>query len=174
MTDIGVDFTVVPPNVDESGVEMLPPQLQVYELSKLKALAVASSHGSELPVVAADTLVSIDGVILGKPVDAADAFRMLQMLSGRWHDVYTGITVISEGALVSDYEKTSVKFRDLTTAEINDYISHGEPFDKAGSYAVQGFGALLVERIDGDFYNVVGLPLVKLYKLFETAGLSLT
>jgi len=124
-------------------------------------------------VIGADTLVVLDGQIFGKPVDADDARRMLTELAGRRHTVFTGVAVILNGQAWTDVATTEVAIRSLTGEEISAYVATGEPLDKAGAYAIQGLGALLVERIEGCYYNVVGLPLVILAKLLEKAGVRL-
>ena len=122
-------------------------------------------------VIGADTVVSIDGEILGKPHDEADAWRMLELLSGRTHSVFTGVAVISNGKLTTFAEETRVTFFTLDDREIARYIAAGEPFDKAGAYGIQGAGALLVKGIEGDYYNVMGLPAGRLYRLLKSLNI---
>ena len=122
-------------------------------------------------VIGADTVVSIDGEILGKPHDEADAWRMLELLSGRTHSVFTGVAVISNGKLTTFAEETRVTFFPLDDREIARYIAAGEPFDKAGAYGIQGAGALLVKGIEGDYYNVMGLPAGRLYRLLKSLNI---
>ena len=119
-------------------------------------------------VIGSDTVVCIDGKILGKPTDEADARRMLLELSGRKHTVYTGISVVTKEKAVADFDATDVYFRKMSEADIEKYIASKEPMDKAGAYGAQGIGAAFVERIDGDFFSVMGLPLCRLCKLFLT------
>lgn len=173
LEQIGVSFETIVPDVDESVFEGLPPAEQVTGLSRKKAQAVAAGRSGGLPIVAADTLVAHGSHVLGKPEDRDGAFRMLRMLSGGWHEVYTGVTVMDGGEIRTGYEVTEVKFRELTDGEIEQYLSTGEPMDKAGAYAIQGKGALLVERISGDYSNVVGLPLVRLSALLKEIGIRL-
>ena len=135
-----------------------------------KCVAVAAKMGDELPVIAADTIVVIDNVILGKPQDAAAAKVMLQRLSGRTHQVMTGVAVRYKGQQMSEVCVTDVSFRQLTAEEIDDYIATGEPMDKAGAYGIQGRGAVLVEKINGCYNNVVGLPLSLLYLMMQRLG----
>ena len=135
-----------------------------------KCAAVAAKMGDELPVIAADTIVVIDNVILGKPQDAAAAKAMLQRLSGRTHQVMTGVAVRYKGQQMSEVCITDVSFRQLTTEEIDAYIATGEPMDKAGAYGIQGRGAVLVEKINGCYNNVVGLPLSLLYLMMQRLG----
>ena len=163
---VGADFQTESPSAEEQQYSHTDPEELVSLLSYNKAMSVVN-RGVVLPVVAADTIVAIDGKILGKPADEADAFTTLKMLSGRSHRVYTGVTVYNLGKVKTEVEKTEVKFRNLNTAEINAYIATGEPNDKAGSYGIQGKGALFVERINGDYYNVVGLPLVRLLRMMR-------
>ncbi|HHY92885.1 MAG TPA: septum formation protein Maf, partial [Firmicutes bacterium] len=150
------------------------PGALVEELARRKAAAVAASleEPDERLVVGADTIVVLADRILGKPRDEAEARSMLTALSGRWHQVFTGVAVIDpvSGRTVSAHETTRVKFRCLAARGIAAYVATGEPLDKAGAYGVQGKGALLVECIDGCFYNVVGLPLVKLAAVLREFG----
>jgi septum formation protein len=168
----GVSFATVVPDVDESVFEGLPPAEQVTGLSRKKALAVSERSGG-LPVVAADTLVALGRHVLGKPADRDEAFRMLRMLSGVWQEVYTGVTVLAGSEIRTGLEVTEVKFRELTDEDIEGYLATGEPMDKAGAYAIQGKGALLVERISGDYCNVVGLPLVRLAGMLAELGIRI-
>lgn len=171
--DLGLDFVSMSPDVDESGLGDLPPHTQVEVLAERKASAIEKRSGTDSPVLAADTLVSIDGTSLGKPEHAEDARRMLRLLSGKWHDVYTGLALIADGRTFVEHEHTRVKFRDLTDREIENYVAGGEPLDKAGAYGVQGMGSLFVERIEGDYYNVVGLPLVRLCGMLKSIGIEI-
>lgn len=168
---IGAVFETINPDVEELVDQTLKPSIQVSLLSEMKAKAVAKNVN--LPVVAADTLVALDGAVLGKPADEKDAYRMLNMLSGRRHQVYTGITIIAGDRVNTQFETTDVLFRTLTDAEIINYIKTKEPMGKAGAYAIQDKGALLVERIEGDYYNIMGLPLVRLYMMLAAMGIDL-
>lgn len=156
------DLTIRPATGPERATPGAGPEQTVRELSLHKAQEVAQTCAPEDIIIAADTIVYLDGAILGKPKDHDDAVRMLTALSGREHIVYTGVAVLRGGELRQAAEHTAVRFRALTPAEIERYIATGEPMDKAGAYGVQSLGALLVERIDGDFYNVMGLPVEKL------------
>lgn len=140
------------------------------ELARQKALEVSAEAASDDVVVAADTVVAIDGVVLGKPRDKAHAAQMLSALSGREHTVYTGVAVKRGETLLVEHEATQVRFRPLTEREIDLYIQTGEPMDKAGSYGIQGYGALLVEGIRGDYFNVVGLPICRLGRMLAQVG----
>lgn len=166
MSKAGYEFTVVTADVDETVPENTPPYEAVQLLSKKKAQAVLA-HNPDSIVIGADTVVAADGEILGKPADSDDAFRMLKMLSGKVHRVYTGVTVASAEKCVTFYDETGVEFYKLSDREVYDYISTGEPADKAGAYGIQEKGCLLVKRIDGDFFNVMGLPIAKLYRELE-------
>lgn len=161
-------LVVEPADVDETPLPGESPTDLVERLAASKARAVSGDHPNAL-VVGADTVVDIDGTILGKPVDRQDAVEMLQRLSGRPHAVHTGIALVGPGdATVQSWvETTLVAFRDLTDGEIEVYVDTGEPMDKAGAYGIQGEGGRLVESIDGSFDNVVGLPLDRLRDLLS-------
>ncbi len=159
------DFTVKTADVDEKLPDGISPEKAVLYLSEIKALPFKSKGDT---VIGADTVVSIDNIILGKPENARAARDMLRLLSGREHSVFTGVTVIKDGKTHSFCQETKVKFFELSDAEIDSYIKTNEPFDKAGAYGIQGYGALLVEKIDGDYFNVVGLPVSKLSRLLST------
>lgn len=172
LTALGIDFTVCAPEADENSIDQnIPTGLYVQELALLKASAAAQKLLDETDalIIAADTVVCIEDEILGKPQDREDAKRMLNALSGRTHDVYTGFCVmrVSDGFTVCDHTCTHVKFLPLTDEKIDGYIRTGEPMDKAGAYGIQGFGATLVEKIDGDYFTVVGLPVAALTTLLE-------
>ena len=171
MDEAGFTCRVIPADIDETPHEGEQPLDLVGRLAKDKALCVASehAHAGEI-VVAADTIVTKDGVILGKPADAQDAKRMLRLLSGRTHQVATGVCVAranaagdaAEPVLQNFVEVTDVTFYALDEDTIEEYAQSGEPLDKAGAYGIQGKGGrMLVEKIDGDFYNVVGLPIAR-------------
>ncbi len=149
------DFEVRSADVDEALPEGISPSDAVLYLSKIKAEPFRSKNDI---VIGADTVVAIDGKILGKPLDSADSRRMLRLLSGREHSVFTGVTILKGDYTDSFFVETRVKFFDLTDVEIDKYIKTGEPLDKAGAYGIQGYGSLLVEGINGDYFNVVGLP----------------
>ena len=153
------DFIVKTANVDETLPEGISPAEAVLYLSKIKAEPFRNNNDT---VIGADTVVAIDGKILGKPADKEDARAMLKLLSGREHSVFTGVTLIKGEKEESFFCETKVKFYDLSNEMIESYISTNEPFDKAGAYGIQGFGCLLVEGINGDYFNVVGLPVSKL------------
>ena len=161
---VGLEFRVIVSNVLESIDESVNPEQQVVVLSLSKAQDVADRIDSGL-VVGADTMVVVDGKILGKPVSDDDAFKMLRSLSGKTHEVFTGFSIVDalEKKWVTDYESTKVTFRHLSDAEIEEYVLHNNCLDKAGAYGIQDRSALFVERINGCYYNVVGFPLQKFY-----------
>ena len=163
MESAGFDFEIVPATREE----VVPPDLhdgQVAQaLAKQKAEEIWESHPDDT-IVAADTIVVCSGEIMGKPKDAADAVRMLKKLSGNVHTVFTGVCIISQNKKVSFYDATEVEFYPLSNDEIADYVASGEPFDKAGAYGIQGKGAVLIKGIKGDYYNVMGLPIARVYR----------
>ena len=167
------DFQVSAPNVDETVEPGLSPAEMVEELSLRKARAAAEKAGPEDLVIAADTVVALDGKVLGKPRDREDAFAMLSALSGREHRVYTGVTVLRGEEAATGHEETTVAFRALEPGEIRGYIATGEPMDKAGAYGIQGLGALLVSGIRGDYCSVVGLPVFRLGRMLADFGVEL-
>ncbi len=166
LNNMGItDFAVIPAEGEEEASAPAPGET-VEKIARGKALAVAAKHPDAV-VIAADTLVYLDGEPLGKPRDAEDAFSMLRRLSGREHEVYTGVCVTSKGKIITEHERTAVRFRPLTDKEIADYVATGEPLDKAGAYGAQGRGCLLVEGITGDFFNVMGLPACRLHLMLK-------
>ncbi|MBQ8489446.1 MAG: septum formation inhibitor Maf [Pseudobutyrivibrio sp.] len=163
LTQADIDFEVKSADVEEI-TDKTKPEEVVMDLSQLKAKAIAKDNPGRR-IIAADTVVAFNGQILGKPKDEADAFRMLKELSGETHHVYTGVTIIEEDGRVNTfYEATAVSMYDNSDELINRYIATGEPMDKAGAYGIQGKGAVLVKEICGDYNNVVGLPLAKVYR----------
>jgi septum formation protein len=143
-------------------------------LARAKAAACRIDHASAPAIVAADTMVLLDGRVLGKPRDAADAADMLAALSGRWHEVVTGWAVAAPDRLISGAEITRVRFRPLEPAEIAAYVATGEPLDKAGAYGIQGRAALFVPAIEGDYFTVVGLPLARIGEALKNLGIRLS
>ncbi len=171
----GIPFVVMPSSIDESKVELSgTPEIMAEQLAHAKALDVAGKATSGGIVVGADTIVACDDEIFGKPIDDDDAFRMLKKLNGREHFVITGISIINAGSGHEKmvHEKTRVMFAPLTDKEILAYIRTGEPRGKAGAYAVQGKGALLVRGLEGCYSNVVGLPLRKLADTLNSMGIN--
>ena len=151
------DFQVQSSCADETIPEGLLPQEAVMYLARKKAEQVAENFADSI-VIGADTIVVLDGKIMGKPKDHEDCVRMLSLLSGRKHEVFTGVAIVAQGKTETFYGKTLVKFLNLSDEEINWYASLDEPYDKAGAYGIQGYGSLLVEGIEGDYFNVMGLP----------------
>ena len=160
----GIEFTVRVADIDETVLPGESPGDYVRRLAREKAQAVAQA--GEM-VLGADTTVVIGGEIAGKPVDAEDARRMLKLLSGQWHEVLTGVSLIRSGQIISEVAVTRVKFSELTEAEIDWYVSTGEPMDKAGAYGIQGYASRFVEGIEGNYSNVVGLPVQLVYQMLE-------
>lgn len=163
MNSVGWEFTKDVPDIDESEREGEDPAAYVQRLAKEKAEAVAASHQGEI-ILAADTTVVISDQIISKPNDLDDARRMIRMLSGNWHDVLTGIAVMKDSTVEVGLQTTSVKFRPMTDKEIEFLVEKGDPLDKAGAYAVQAQAALFIEGIEGDYWNVVGLPISLVYQ----------
>lgn len=171
LRQIGLPFQSIVPAVDES-TELTDPIDIVCELSVRKAAAVAKNNPLSV-VIAADTVVTVDGTVLGKPRSDQDAFEMLRMMSGRSHFVYTGVTVICDGQIKTGLCRTEVFFKTLTDGQIRAYVDTFEPLDKAGGYGIQGKGAVLVDHIDGDYANVVGLPVSMLYEMLKEFGIEI-
>ena len=170
---LGLSFEIRPARGEERPTPGLSGAETAKALSRAKCAEVAAAAAAEDIIIAADTVVVLDGAILGKPRDTADAKRMLTALSGREHWVYTGVTVARGGETIAQAEGTAVHFRPLTEREIDAYIATGEPMDKAGAYGIQGRAALFVESIHGDYFNVVGLPLCRLGEMLKELGVSL-
>lgn len=170
LKQIGIAPLVHPANFAEANGAANEARVVALGNALGKCKAVVSELGDTLPVIAADTIVVIDNVILGKPKDAENAKAMLKHLSGRTHQVMTGIAVSFKGRLLNDVCVTDVSFRQLCAEEIENYVLTGEPLDKAGAYGIQGRGAVLVEKINGCYNNVVGLPLTMLYLMLEKLG----
>ncbi len=165
----GFSFEVCVADVDETPWQNELPEAHVRRLATAKAEAVHADQPGRT-VLAADTIVVVEGQILGKPRDAEDAARMLALLSGARHTVLTGIALVANGATRVAVESTDVWFAELSRAEIAAYVESGEPMDKAGAYAVQGLASRFVERIEGMYSNVVGLPLARVYRMLVDAG----
>jgi septum formation protein len=162
----GIPFTVRAAEVDETPLPREKPEEYVQRLAEAKAIAVSAGPGDI--VLGADTTVVIDGQMLGKPDDSADARRMLALLSGRRHEVVTGICLKRGAELVRDWAATQVWFSTMTAAEIDEYVAAGEPMDKAGAYAIQGLASKFIEKIEGCYFNVVGLPISLVYRKLRT------
>lgn len=169
LTLVGIPHDVRPADVDERVHPGEAPVPHCERLARDKAHTLAVAHPNAV-VIGSDTIVVIDGDILGKPADRADAIRMVTRLSGRTHTVFTAVAVAHNGQTLSAVESVSVTFRSLTEAQITSYVDTGEPMDKAGAYGIQGYGATIVERIDGDYFAVMGLPLGRLIALLRDLG----
>jgi len=174
LENIGLKFKVEPSNYEED----IPPGLEPHELARKislgKAKTVASKHQNAI-VIAADTFVVLDNRILGKPHTEKEARKMLEALSGKSHSVITGFSILDTGnkKTISKSVETKIYFRKFTPAEIDAYVESKEPLDKAGAYAIQGLGAVLVERIEGDYFNVIGLPLSALTEALKEFGINI-
>jgi septum formation protein len=168
---IGLAHEVRPADIDESYLEGETPEQHCERLARGKASALATRSNRDAVIIGSDTIVVVDGLVLGKPVDAADATRMLRMLSGRSHTVLTAVAVARGARLESAVERVSVSFREIDAAEIAAYIATREPMDKAGAYGIQGYGATIVSRIEGDYFAVMGLALNLLVRLLGRVGL---
>lgn len=172
LQQIGIDAKVHPAAFEEVSGAAVQADDVVLANARGKCRAVADACGDALPVVAADTVVVLDDRILGKPQDAKEAFAMLSALSGRTHKVLTGVAVCYRGRQAAEVCSTEVVFRSLSSEEIRAYIATGEPLDKAGAYGIQGRGAVFVEKIDGCYNNVVGLPLTRLHLMLAKLGVN--
>jgi septum formation protein len=168
---IGIDHEVRPAHIDESERPGEAPRAYAERLAREKAQHVAAQNNDAV-VIGADTIVVVDGVVLGKPDDAASAKKMLQQLSGRAHVVDTAVAVVRNGVTASAIEEVDVQFRTLSDHQIERYIETGEPMDKAGAYGIQGYGATIVERVNGDYFAVMGLPLGLLVRLLSDVGVA--
>jgi septum formation protein len=173
LTLIGINHEVRPPDIDESQLPAERPVAHAERLARAKAHTIAE-HEPGAVVIAADTIVVVDGDVLGKPRDAAEARAMLRRLSGRTHTVLTAIAVALGSRTESAVESVDVTFRALSDEEIVSYIATGEPMDKAGAYGIQGYGATIVERVDGDYFSVMGLGLRRLVDILDRLGVRYT
>jgi septum formation protein len=169
LTLIGIEHEVRPANIDES---QLPGEIASAHAERLAREKTQAVEVKDVVIIGSDTIVVVDGDILGKPRDRAHATEMLRRLSGRTHTVMTGVAASWNGRLVSALEEVDVTFRSLSDHEIARYIDTGEPMDKAGAYGIQGFGATIVERVDGDYFAVIGLALNRLVRLLHELGLD--
>jgi len=171
---IGIrDFRILPDESEEIALPGLSPEETVCMIALQKAKNVSRFCGVDDIIIAADTLVFLDGFLLGKPESPDDAGRMLMALSGRSHTVFTGLVLMRGVVSATGVEKTDVYFRELSDDEIYAYVNTGEPMDKAGAYAAQGRAAVFIERIEGDFFNVMGLPLCRLSVMLREYGVTL-
>jgi len=165
---VGIAHEVRPANIDESYLEGETPRAHCERLAREKAQTIAAPG---TVTIGSDTIVVVDGEVLGKPRDEADAAAMLRRLSWRSHVVMTGVAADWNGRLVSAVEEVGVTFRALSDEDIAGYVATGEPMDKAGAYGIQGYGATIVERVEGDYFAVMGLPIQRLVRLLESLGL---
>lgn len=163
----GIKYVCIPSDADETVPEGIDISKVSEYLAQVKAEAVLKRHPSDT-VIGADTTVAVDGTLLGKPKDENDAFRMIRLLSGRTHTVYTGVSVMSASCSHSFTSATDVEFYDLPDSEILEYIRTGEPMDKAGAYGIQGYGSVLVKKISGDFFTVMGLPIAETIRVLRS------
>ncbi len=166
LRNAGIAFTVEPADVHEQALPNEPPLAYAQRLARDKARAVFARHPDNV-VLGADTIVVADEHLLEKPRDAEDAARMLRILSGRPHQVITGVCLVTSGFQQTEAEITEVRFSPLSATEIAGYVATGEPMDKAGAYAIQGIASRWVERIDGCYFNVVGLPVPRVYRMLR-------
>jgi septum formation protein len=169
LENLQLSFKTVSSDVDENYDPHWAPDEIVMELASRKAKAVALNYPTSF-VIGSDTIVVKDDQILGKPQTREEAFSMLQILSGKTHSVYTGVAIITPKEEITFYEKTDVEFWELSQEEIHQYLDTGEPFDKAGAYGIQGFGSVLVKKITGDYFAVVGLPVARTIRELKKAG----
>lgn len=172
LENLHLSFQTVNSEADEQYPEQWTPAQIVTELSLRKAKSVAQKYPHAF-VIGSDTIVALDHLVLGKPQSREEAFQMLKSLSGKTHSVYTGVAIVAPEKETTFYEKTDVVFWELSDDEINWYIDTGEPFDKAGAYGIQGFGSLLVKKIDGDYFSVVGLPVARTVRELIKAGYTI-
>ena len=174
LAQIGISSPLIAPaDADESVFEDLPPEEMVVSLARLKAGVAAKGFPGDHIVIGSDTVVCMDGEVCGKPRDRADAERMIRALSGRSHKVLTGLCVIRGDEVKTALGSAEVWFRELSEGEIAGYCATAEPYDKAGAYGIQGLAAAFAERIDGDYYSIVGLPLCALGRILSGMGVSL-
>lgn len=169
LTLIGLEHEVQPADVDET---LLPGEIPCVYAERLARAKASRSSKPGAVAIGSDTIVVVEGDVLGKPKNAADAAAMLRRLSGRSHTVMTAIAVAFEGEVRSEVVEVGVTFRSLRDDEIADYIRTGEPMDKAGAYGIQGFGATIVDGVDGDYFAVMGLPVNRMVRLLESVGLQ--
>ncbi|MFZ5824263.1 MAG: Maf family protein [Bacillota bacterium] len=171
LRQVGLSFLVDPSHVNEEVSEPMDPRHLVEHLALIKAREVASRHPGAL-VLGADTIVVVDGQVLGKPAGRAEAIAMLERLAAREHQVMTGVALIQGERQAVSHEETTVRFGPLTRAQIERYVDSGEPMDKAGGYGIQGRAAALIQSIAGDYFNVVGLPLYRTVQMLAQFGVT--
>lgn len=173
LSNLGIEFEIITKDTDESS-DIKDPKLLVEELSLRKGNAVLESLDNikDTLIISSDTVVTLEGIILGKPKDESDAKLMLKKLSGRSHEVVSGVTLIYNGKIITDHEVTEVCFSELTDSIIDKYIATKEPMDKAGSYAVQGLASMMIIGIKGCYFNVVGFPVFKFAEMLKKIGID--
>jgi septum formation protein len=171
LRQVGLSFVVEPSHVNEQVSEPMAPEKLVEHLALIKAREVAARHPESI-VLGADTIVVVDGQVLGKPADRSEAIAMLERLADREHLVMTGVALVQNGREVVSHEETAVRFGPLTREQIAAYVDTGEPMDKAGAYGIQGRAAALIHSIRGDYYNVVGLPLYRTIQMLAQFGVT--
>lgn len=171
LESVGLDFEVITADCEEI-TEQTTPEGTVEDLSRLKALAVAKLVGDAL-VIGADTVVAAEGIILGKPRDREDCLRMIRMISGGTHQVYTGVTLVYQGKVHTFHSATDVYVSELSEEEIQSYVNSEEPYDKAGAYAIQGYFGKYITKISGEYNNVVGFPVAAFYQECKKLGIPL-
>jgi septum formation protein len=173
LKNAGYEFEVIPSFADENISQKMQPEELAASLSYKKAKDVFEKHKDmvDIVVIGADTIVVLDGKILGKPTGKSESFEMIKAMSGRKHDVYTGVSIIHRDMADTFFVKTTVEFLNIEDEQIRAYIDTGEPADKAGSYGIQGYGSVFVKRIEGDFYSVMGLPVSKVYEKLKGIGI---
>lgn len=173
LREAGVPFRALPAHIDEGAVHQPTPRELARTLAEMKARALTDQAAPREAVIGADTVVSLGDTVFGKPADADEARAMLAALSGATHEVVTAVAIERDGCGLCTFEEIArVTFWDITPREIDEYIATGEPFDKAGAYGIQGAGRLLVKRIEGDFYTVMGLPIARLVRVLRNLGLA--
>lgn len=172
LTQMGLSYRVMVSDADETVDPSLSPNRQVTLISRRKAEAVAAETGPDPLIIAADTIVALEDQVMGKPHSEGEAIRMLTHLQGKTHQVYTGLTLLQGGREETHVECTAVTFRPMTEAEIEAYVASGEPMDKAGAYGIQGLGGMFIKGIQGDYFNVMGLPICALGAALKTFGVE--
>lgn len=170
---LDLDFEIITADIDETMNPSLPVTDEVARISYQKAKAVAAGLDTDTIIISADTIVELGGCLMGKPKDATDAFNMLKSLSDKRHNVHTAVTVLQGDKRETRVVTTEVAFRDITDEEITAYIQTGEPMDKAGAYGIQGRASKFVQKIDGDYFNVVGLPVCELTLILKKFDINI-
>lgn len=170
LENANIKFCIDAADIDETFSREQSPEENVMRISKLKALAVLDKHPDSL-ILGCDTIVVLDGIVYGKPKDEADAYSMLHRFSGKTHQVLSGVSLVTKDEESTFFVETKVTFKELSDEDIKDYIQSGEPFGKAGSYAIQGVGFKLIEKYEGELENVIGLPIAKIIPALKIYGI---